>query len=129
MDRLFDRFGDWEPPEMRPLGDWSPKLDFSDTRDAWVVKMEIPGIDPKEIEVLLEDGLLTIKGEKKLEKEAKEEQFYRMERSYGAFVRTVRLPAAVDGSKVTATFKNGLLMVMLPKALGAKANPIPVKAE
>jgi HSP20 family protein len=91
--------------------------------------MEIPGIDPKEIEVLLEDGLLTIKGEKKLEKEAKEEQFYRMERSYGAFVRTVRLPAAVDGSKVTATFKNGLLMVMLPKALGAKANPIPVKAE
>jgi len=129
MDRFFDHFGELEPAEMRPLGDWSPKLDFSETKDAWVVKVEIPSIDPKEIEVLFENGMLTIRGEKKLEKEAKEEQYYRMERSYGAFVRTLRLPAAVDGSKVTATFKNGLLMVMLPKAPSAKANPIPVKAE
>jgi HSP20 family protein len=129
MDRFFAGFGDWGPPEMRPLGDWNPKLDFSETKDAWVVRVEAPGVDPKEIEVLFENGMLTIKGEKEIEKGAKEEQFYRMERSYGAFVRTLRLPAAVDGSRVTATFKNGLLMVTLPKALGAKANPIPVKAE
>lgn len=129
MDRLLAGFGDWGPPEMRPLGDWNPKLDFSETKDAWVVRVETPGVDPKEIQVLFENGLLTIKGEKEIEKDAKEEQYYRMERSYGAFVRTLRLPAAVDGSRVTATFKNGLLMVTLPKALGAKANPIPVKAE
>ncbi len=129
MDRFFDRFGDWEMPELRPFGEWSPVLDFSETKDAFVVNAEIPGIEPKEISVSLESQMLTIKGEKKQQKEEKEEQYYRAERSYGAFMRSVRLPAAVDGSKVTASFKNGLLTVTLPKAPGTKGTMIPVKTE
>jgi HSP20 family protein len=131
MERLFDRMGmpEWDLPEMRTLGEFTPTLDFSESNDAFVVKAEIPGIDPQDISVSLENQMLMIKGEKKHEKEQKDEQYYRMERSYGAFARTVRLPAAVDGSKVTAGFKNGLLTVTLPKAPGAKGSTIPVKAE
>jgi HSP20 family protein len=129
MDRLFERFGDWDLPEMRVFGEWTPSLDVLETKDALVVKAEIPGIESNDISVSLEGQMLTIKGEKRHEKEEKDEQFYRAERSYGAFARTVRLPASVDGSKVTATYKNGLLTVTMPKAPGAKGNLIPVKAE
>ena len=129
MERFFDRFGDWELPDMRPPGEWSPKVDFSETKDGYVVKAEIPGMELKYIEVSVENQALTIKGEKKQEKEQKDEQFYRMERSHGVFVRTIRLPGMVDGGKVTAGFKNGLLTVRLAKAPGAKGTVIPVKSE
>ncbi len=128
MDRLFDRF--WEDlPQLSSMGEWAPALDVSETKDAVMVKAEVPGMDPKEIQLSLQDQLLTLKGEKKQEKEEKDEHYYRAERSYGAFVRTVRLPATVDGSKVTAGFKNGLLTVSLPKAPTAKGTTIPIKAE
>jgi HSP20 family protein len=129
MDRLLDRFGDWELPELPGMADWSPSLDLAETKDGFAVKVEIPGMEPGDIHVALDNQMLTIKGEKKQEKESKDEHYYRMERSYGAFARTVRLPAAVDGSKVTAGFKNGVLTVALPKAPGAKGTQIPVKAE
>jgi HSP20 family protein len=129
MDRLFERFGDWDFPEIRPIAEWTPSLDVKETKDAFVVRAEVPGIEPKEIAVTLEGEVLTIRGEKKHEKEEKEEHYYRMERSYGAFARSLRLPAAVDGSRVTASFKNGLLTVTLPKAPGAKGTTIPVKEE
>jgi HSP20 family protein len=131
MDRLLERFGDWDwdLSELRAVGPWSPSLDFSETPDAFVLKAELPGLEPGDIGVALEGQALTIKGEKKHEKEEKNTQHYRLERSYGAFARTLRLPAPVDGSKVTATFKNGLLTVTLPKAPGAKGAQIPVKAE
>jgi HSP20 family protein len=130
IDRLFERF--WEPKwdEFPPLGgEWTPSLDLSETKDALVVKAEIPGIEPKEIEVSLQEQVLTIKGEKRQEKEEKDEHYFRMERSYGGFVRSIRLPVPVDGSKVSATFKNGLLTVRLPKTPAAKGTTIPVKAE
>ena len=76
-----------------------------------------------------QDQVLTIKGEKRQEKEEKDEHYFRMERSYGGFVRSIRLPVPVDGSKVSATFKNGLLTVRLPKTPAAKGTTIPVKAE
>jgi HSP20 family protein len=95
-------------------------MDVSETKDAMMVKMEVPGMEPKDIQISLQEQLLTVKGEKHQEKEEKEERYYRMERSYGAFTRSVRLPVAADGSKVTATFKNGLLTVMLPKTPAAK---------
>jgi HSP20 family protein len=129
MDRLFDRFVEWDLPEFRPFGEWSPSLDFSETKDAYMVKLEIPGIDPKEISVTIENQMLTIKGEKAREKEDKDEQYYRMERAYGAFMRSVRLPAPVEAGKVTASFKNGLLTVTMLKSPGAKGTMIPVKAE
>lgn len=77
----------------------------------------------------LDGQVLTVKGEKKPETEEKDEQFYRSERTYGSFARTVRLPATVDGGKVTAAHKNGVLTITLPKAPAAKGNTIPIKAD
>ena len=130
IDRLFDRVtGDWEWPELKALGEWMPSLDISETKDAYVVKAEIPGIDPKEIEVTLDKGLLTVKGQKKQETEQKDEHYYRLERSYGSFSRSVRLPGPVEAGKVSATGKNGVLTVSLPKAAAAKGSQIPVTLE
>jgi HSP20 family protein len=130
MERFFDRFAEpvWAPFEMM-AGDWAPKLDVSETKDAMVVKVDMPGVDPKEIAIALTGDLLTVKGEKEKGTEEKEERYHRVERTYGAFLRSVRLPMAVDGSKVTATFKNGLLVVTLPKTPASKGTTIPVKAE
>jgi HSP20 family protein len=129
MDRLFDRFFEpaWEGLEL--AGEWAPKLDVSETKEALVVKAEVPGVEQKDLHVSLIEQVLTIKGEKKQEKEEKDERHHRVERSYGAFARAVRLPVAVDAAKVSATFKDGLLTVTLPKAPEAKGTFIPVKAE
>jgi len=129
MDRVFDRFFEPFPEEMRSLGEWAPRMDVSETKDAVVVKAEVPGIEPKEIEVSLHGEMLTMKGEKKLEKEDKGERFHRVERTWGSFVRTVRLPAPVDAERVQATFKNGLVTVTLPKTAAAKGTFIPIKEE
>jgi HSP20 family protein len=129
MDRLFDRFFESPWAELQALGDWTPPLDVAEGKDAVTVKAELPGVDAKDVAVSLEGDLLTIKGEKEQKKEEKDERQHRVERSWGAFMRTVRLPAPVDGSKVTATFKNGVITITLPKAPGAKGTTIPVKAE
>lgn len=130
IDRLFDRF--LEPQgwlELPSLGQWVPSMDVSENKDAFVVKMEVPGMESGDIQVSIQDNTLTVRGEKKQEKEQKDEKFHRVERSYGAFERTVRLPSGVDGGKITATFKNGVLTATLPKTLAAKGTTIPVKAE
>jgi HSP20 family protein len=129
MERFFDRFAEpvWAPFEM--AGDWAPKLDVSETKEAMVVTADMPGVDATEIEIALTGDLLTLKGEKEKATEEKEERYHRAERTYGAFLRSVRLPMAVDGSKVTATFKNGVLVVTLPKTPASKGTTIPVKAE
>src|SRR3990167_3321105 len=112
MDRLFDRFFEPRWPELEVAGEWAPKVDVAETKDAVVVSAELPGMEQKDIGVELEG-----------------EKLHRLERSWGAFRRTFRLPSAVEGGKVAATFKNGLLTVTLPKAPGAKGTAIPVKAE
>jgi HSP20 family protein len=129
LDRFFDRFGDFKMQELPALGDWAPCTDVSETKDALVVKTEVPGLDPKDIQISLQEQMLTIKGEKKQEKEDQDEHYHRVERRYGSFVRTVLLPVGVDGSKVTAAFKNGLLSVTLPKTTAAKGTTISIKAE
>lgn len=129
MDRLFDRFLEPFTDELPLLGGWAPRLDVSETEAGVVVKAEVPGLEPKDIEIALHADTLTIKGEKKQEKEEKGERYHRVERSWGAFTRTVRLPAPIDAAKVEAKFKNGLLTVTLPKTPGAKSTAIPIKAE
>jgi HSP20 family protein len=129
LERLLDRFWDFEMPELPTMGEWMPKVDLAENKEALVVKAEIPGIEPKEVSLTLQDQVLTIKGEKKEEKEEKGERHYRAERAYGAFARSLRLPVPVDGSKVTATFRNGLLTITLPKAPGARGTMIPIKVE
>jgi HSP20 family protein len=128
MDRVFDRFFEPRWEEFETAGEWAPKVDISETKDAVVVKAEIPGVEQKDINVSLQDQVLTIKGEKHQEKEEKDEKYHRVERSWGAFTRAFRMPAAVAGDKVSATFKDGTLTVTLPKAPEAKGTTIPVKA-
>jgi HSP20 family protein len=129
MDRLLDRFWEGDFPEWPCFGEWKPNQQRADTKDAILVKAEVPGIDPKEIEVTVQDQVLTIKGEKREEKEEKDEHRYRAERSYGTFARAIRLPAPVEAGKASATFKNGILTVKLPKGAAAKGTTIPVKAD
>jgi HSP20 family protein len=129
MDRLFDRFAELRWNEFPALGDWAPSMDVSETRDSVVCKVEVPGMEQKDIQISLQESLLTIKGEKKQEKEEKDEHYHRVERSYGAFTRSLRLPVAVDAGKVTATVKSGVLTVTLPKTTAARGTTIPVKAE
>jgi HSP20 family protein len=128
MDRLFDRFLEPVWPEAPMLGEWGPKLDVSESKDAITVKAELPGVEQKDIAVSLQEGVLIIKGEKEAEKEEKDKQYHRVERSYGTFYRSVRLPAPVEAGKVTATFKDGVVTITLPKAPEAKGTTIPVKA-
>lgn len=94
LERFPERFGDFKMEEVSALGDWVPTLDVSETKGALVVKAEVPGLDPKDIQISLQEQLLTIKGEKKQEKEEKDEQYHRVDRSYGAFTRSVRLRGA-----------------------------------
>jgi len=129
MDRLFERFFEAPWGELPAMGAWSPALDVIESKDGVTVKAELPGVEAKDIAVTLEGDVLTIKGEKEQKKEDKDAREHHVERSWGAFMRSVRLPAPVDGSKVTATCKNGLITVTLPKAPGAKGTTIPVKAE
>jgi HSP20 family protein len=128
LERFFDRFPEPVFEVLDRSGEWAPKLDVSETKEAVLVKAELPGVEPNEISLSLQGDLLTLKGEKSQEKEEKDEQFHRIERSYGAFLRAVRLPATVDASKVTAGFKNGVLTVTLPKSATAKGTTIPIKA-
>ena len=127
MDRIFHRLWEDDGVDLPALREWAPSVDFSENDDAYVARIEIPGLEPKDVQVLLRDNVLTVKGEKKEETTQKDERFYRTERSYGAFSRAIHLPSRVDGSKVTAIFKNGVLTITVPKGPEAKAATIPIK--
>lgn len=129
LERFFERFPEPVFEALDMGGEWAPKLDVSETKDAVLVKAELPGVEAGDISVSLQGDLLTLKGEKTREKEEKDERFHRLERSYGAFLRAVRLPSSVDASKVTANFKNGVLTVTFPKSAAAMGTAIPIKAE
>ena len=133
MDSLFDNFYrgfDIEPFESR-LGAFSPKVDVTESDKEIKISAELPGMEEKDIDVSLQNDMLTIKGEKKEEKEDKGKDYYRMERSYGSFSRTIPLPVEVETDKVDARFKNGLLSITLPKTAKAVAETkkIAVKVE
>ena len=128
MDRVFERFLEPTWNELPALGAWEPKVDVTETKEAVVVTAELPGVDQKDIGISLQDGILTVKGEREEEKEEKDKRYHRVERAYGAFARALRLPAAVDAGKVTASFKDGVVTITLPKTLEAKGTTIPIKA-
>jgi len=109
---------------------FQPKLDLAETDKEVRITAELPGLEEKDIEVSLNENTLSLKGEKKSESEEEGKNFYRRERSYGAFYREVELPAEIQAEKISATFKNGVLTVVLPKAEKSKAElkKIPVKS-
>lgn len=123
MDRLWSRMS---AEDAATIADWSPTSDVIESKDEIVIKAELPGIDEKKVDVEIENGVLTIKGERNAEKETEEKGFRRVERSYGSFLRSFTLPPSVEPEKVSATFTNGLLEVHLPKKEGAKARSIKV---
>jgi HSP20 family protein len=127
MGELFDRLPEW-PWGGERARVWAPAVDMVDHKDEIVLRADLPGLEEKDIDVTVEDSTLTIRGERKEEKEEKRENYYYSERSYGAFARTVALPATVDRDKVKATFKKGVLEVHLPKAKEAVGKKIEVKA-
>jgi HSP20 family protein len=130
MDRVWDSFFEGRPSRRtREEGEWLPSLDVSETKSDLVVKAELPGMEAKDIEISLNEGLLTIKGEKKQEREEKEEGYHLIERSYGTFTRSIRLPKDVQSDKIKASFKNGVLKVILPKSEEAKKKEIKIKVE
>jgi HSP20 family protein len=127
MDKVFeDFFGRAGFPSLRE-GGWMPAIDIHETKKDIVVTMDIPAIDPKEVSITVVDDKLTVKGERKREAEVKEEDFYKNERLCGSFQRTVQLPTEVEGDRAKATYKDGVLKVVVPKS--RKAVPKEIRIE
>ncbi len=128
-DLLEDFFGGSNV--QRQAGLIAPRFEVSETDSAIVVDAELPGMDEKDIELTLQDNVLTIKGEKRKEEETKKKNCYISERSYGRFQRSLQLGSGVDAGKVNATFKKGVLTVTIPKTEPekSKARTIDIKAE
>ena len=135
IDQLFDDFGGgfWRTPFRRSASDmvpswdrdvaWAtvPAVDISDTEKAYEITAELPGIDEKNIDLKVANGVLTIKGEKREEKEEKKNDYYLRERNFGSFERSFQVPDGVDNDKIEASFKKGILTVTLPKKPEAQA--------
>jgi len=107
---------------------WAPAIDMLDRKDEIVLHADLPGLDQKDIDVSVENGVLTIRGQRQEEREAKEDDYYYSERWIGSFSRTVTLPPGVDTDKIRATYKNGVLEVHIPKTQSAMGKKIEIKA-
>ena len=105
---------------------WAPPVDIFETENDIVLKAELPGIDPKDVEVRVEDNTLYLKGERKYEKEVNDKNYHRVERSYGSFARSFSLPNSIDADKVKAEYKDGLLTLTMPKREEAKPKTIKI---
>jgi HSP20 family protein len=117
---------DWETPMSTTA--WNPSVDIFENDNEVVVKAELPGMNAKDIEVKLENNVLMLKGERRFEKEAKEENYHRIEREYGSFSRAFSLPVTVNAEKVSAAYKDGVLKIVLPKKEEVKPKPIAIAA-
>ncbi len=129
LNRVFGR-----PPVRRDnskealtVADWIPAVDISESEGEYLIKAELPGVKKEDIKVTLQEGVLTIQGERKQDKEEKGRKYHRVERSYGTFMRSFTLPDSADDSKVSAEFKDGLLSLHVPKSEKAKPKAIEVK--
>ncbi len=127
LNRIFGRpLARMGSDEMMSMADWTPSADISETDTEYLIKAEIPGVKKEDVKVTIQDGILTIQGERKMEKEEKDKKYHRIERSYGSFTRSFRLPDDADESAVKAEFKDGLLNVTLTKSAKAKPKSINV---
>ncbi len=130
MDKLFDEFfgldkGIWPESTLSVV----PAVDLEETEDAFKITAELPGMTKKDIKITLENNVLSISGEKKGEKEVKEKNYHRVERSYGKFHRAFELPGAVNRDKIEAEYKDGILSISVPKTEEAKPKQIEVKVK
>jgi HSP20 family protein len=131
MNRLFDESyrstqrGGTED-EWALGGSWAPAVDIYEQGTDIVLKAELPGVDPKDVDIRLENNVLSLRGQRKLESEVKRESYHRVERSYGTFSRSFTLPTVVDQAQIKAEFKDGLLRLTLPKREEAKPKQIQI---
>jgi len=133
LERIWDPFRDLEQLDRvvgRPIARnaWVPALDVRETDDRFVVTVDLPGMKPDDVDVTFEDGMLTIRGTREFSSESQDEQYHRIERSYGSFARSIRLPRVADSEKINAEFDKGVLTVEVPKREEAKPRTIEVKA-
>ena len=131
MNNLFDSFSSgWPEPRKGLLeGEWAPSVDVAETDDEITVTAELPGVKQEEVDITITDDVLTLKGEKKEEKEVKEKNYHRIERSYGSFQRSIGLPTGVQADKAKATYEDGILRVTVPKVQEAKPKQIKIDVE
>jgi HSP20 family protein len=129
FDRLFrgsfEGLRPWSREALEGTA-WSPAVDIVETENDIVLRADLPGIDPKEVDIQVENGTLTLKGERKFESDVKEDDYRRIERVYGSFVRSFALPPTVDTEKVAAEYRNGVLELKVPKRPEAKPKQIKV---
>ncbi|HLG15039.1 MAG TPA: Hsp20/alpha crystallin family protein [Blastocatellia bacterium] len=134
LNRLFEEpLGTLLPlepfAEEKLLAAWTPACDVYETDKALIIKAELPEVKKENVFVSIEDNMLTIRGERKFEEETKRDNYHRVERSYGEFMRSFTLPQFVDSSKIIAEFKDGMLNLTLPKREEAKPKMIEVKVK
>jgi HSP20 family protein len=127
-NRMSNRMGNDEVRSLT-VADWSPEVDISEDDHGYLLKAELPEIKKDDVRVTVEDGILCVSGERKIEKEDQKRKFHRIERSYGNFRRSFTLPEDADSKKVTAEFRDGVLKVHLPIAPIAKSKGIEVKVQ
>lgn len=134
MEELLDRYGRSARKSLAKsddktfeVGDWMPVVDIDETEDAFIVKAELPGVEKDDVSVNVDNGVLTIKGEKKIETEDK--KCHRVERAYGSFIRSFTLPQEINAEKIEAEYKNGVLNLTIPKSEEAKPKQIEVKVK
>jgi HSP20 family protein len=126
MSKMLSNF--WNDDEMLgQLQAWYPSADISETKDEYLVRVELPGVTKDNVKITLQENVLTIQGEKKQESEMKDRHYHRVERNYGSFSRSFRLPSLVKGEKIDANYKDGVLTIALPKADEAKTKEIEIK--
>lgn len=110
-------------------GSWIPSVDVRETKDALEISVEVPGLEPKDVDISVEAGVLTLKGCRNFEKASEGETYHRVERSYGAFERSFTLPTNVDPERINAVYRHGVLLLTLPKREEAKPRAISIKVE
>jgi len=127
MESMFERFFG-EPVKGNGHAVWAPRVDIEETDKALLVRVDLPGVDPKEIEISVNEGMLVLKGERKEEREKKEKNFHRVERFLGRFYRELPLPVGADAEKIVAQASKGVVTVTIPKKPEAQAKKIAVQA-
>ncbi len=127
FNRAFGRFNKPNGEEALTAADWAPAVDIQETDKEYTVKAELPEVKKEDVKVTVEDGVLAISGERKTEKEEKGKKFHRTERFFGSFYRSFTVPTEVDDTKIDAEFKDGMLIVHMPKSEKAAPKAIAVK--
>jgi HSP20 family protein len=129
MEEVFERFFGPEEPGSGAAKVWAPRVDVEETDREILVRADLPGVDPKDVEVTVAEGVLVLKGEKKQEKEEKTKTYHRVERFVGGFYREVPLPAGAEPEKITATSSKGVVTVTIPKTPEAQPKKIAIQAK